>query len=163
IGVTPDYQGTQIGVSDPDSPAGRAGLKTWDQIVAVDGKRVQRWNEIEQALFGGEARPHKLTVLRPEPFPVKFAEIHALTPPEVVWKAYGAGLGGPLEVLRVPALAIAEHAAELFGVLRARVAWPLLHATSRLLDRHAFLGLEPSEFYAFEVQKGSPAESIGLR
>jgi len=39
-----------VGVDSPSSPAGRAGLKTGDQIVEIDGQPVADWIDIDQAL-----------------------------------------------------------------------------------------------------------------
>jgi len=39
-----------IGVDSPDSPAGRAGLKTGDQIVAVEGVATGDWVSLDRAL-----------------------------------------------------------------------------------------------------------------
>jgi regulator of sigma E protease len=105
IGVTPDYQGTLVGVSDPDSPAGRAGLRTRDQVVAIDGRKVERWTELSEALFDGDDRPRRLTVLRPEPLPVGFADLRLFAPAEVTLQpappgaAVEAVLGGIAEAL----------------------------------------------------------------
>jgi RIP metalloprotease RseP len=244
IGVTPDYQGTQIGVSDPESPAGRAGLRTWDEIVAVDGKKVQRWTELEAALFSGEQKEHKLTVLRPQRFGAKFADVHALEPLPVKLKpepkaapleAILSGIAGQIQragealgkaiagedrkvstsalapigrdvastlglsqsvdlvrrylpgpaalvdraasalgrafespsqgladALRRTAVGVSDALADLGDVFHRRVEWPLLRALSSWLGHYAFLGLEPAEFYVFEVQPGSPAQAIGL-
>jgi regulator of sigma E protease len=39
----------QAGVSNPDSPAGKAGIKTGDRIAEVNGTPVTTWEEIEAA------------------------------------------------------------------------------------------------------------------
>jgi membrane-associated protease RseP (regulator of RpoE activity) len=246
IGVSPEYLGTRVGVSDPESPAGKAGLRTWDQVVAIDGKQVQRWTELEAALFSGEPRPRRITLLRGEPLGVGFADLQALTPYEVELKpepegaaveavlgglaraltrasqalarwvageprpagkpilgaealqeaSRAVGLGqaldlirhylpgpkalfdraqavvrrglmgprpGPADFLRVPALAVGDAVRALWRGARHEVAWPLLRALSGLLHRHGFLGLEPAEFYVYEVQPKTPAEAIGMK
>ena len=38
-----------IGLSDPSYPASRAGLKTFDQILSVDGKKVHSWSGLLSA------------------------------------------------------------------------------------------------------------------
>jgi regulator of sigma E protease len=43
---------TQVGVDDPSSPAARAGLRTGDGIVEVDGQPVDRWRDLMAALDG---------------------------------------------------------------------------------------------------------------
>jgi len=44
---------SRVGVLDPDSPAGRAGLQTGDGITAVDGEPVSTWVELQDALNSG--------------------------------------------------------------------------------------------------------------
>ncbi len=39
-----------IGVDSPESPAGRSGLKTGDQVVEIDGQPVSDWIDLERAL-----------------------------------------------------------------------------------------------------------------
>ena len=39
-----------IGVDDPNSPSGRAGLKTFDKILSVDSKDIRTWEELESLL-----------------------------------------------------------------------------------------------------------------
>jgi len=50
LGVSFSRPAPVAGVDDPASPAGRAGLKTGDSLVEVDGKPVHDWVEIEAAL-----------------------------------------------------------------------------------------------------------------
>ena len=40
-----------VGVHDPKSPAGLAGLKTFDEIVSVDGRPVKNWLEMKEAFL----------------------------------------------------------------------------------------------------------------
>lgn len=50
MGIMPSFISAQIGVLDPQSPAGKAGLKTQDQIVEINGKPIKRWLEVEDML-----------------------------------------------------------------------------------------------------------------
>ena len=45
--VSPD---TMVGVSDPGSPAGRAGVKTGERVLQVDGVAVSDWVSLNSAL-----------------------------------------------------------------------------------------------------------------
>lgn len=60
IGVTQAPFLPQIGVIDPKSPAGRAGLRTGDRILALDGKPVRSWRALERAL---EKTPRRMNVV----------------------------------------------------------------------------------------------------
>ncbi len=43
-----------IGVDDPDSPAGRAGLKSFDRVLAVNGAEVESFNDILDTLAAAD-------------------------------------------------------------------------------------------------------------
>ncbi|MEO7033596.1 MAG: RIP metalloprotease RseP, partial [Polyangiaceae bacterium] len=69
VGIQPSAPTAVIGVPNPDSPAYRAGLRTFDIVTAVGGQQVRRFNDLEQALRdnGGETLP--ITYLRPVSVP----------------------------------------------------------------------------------------------
>ncbi|MBC7396831.1 MAG: RIP metalloprotease RseP [Bdellovibrionales bacterium] len=46
-GLIPNARMTKVGISDPDSPAAKAGLKTGDEIVSVNGKKVETFEQLE--------------------------------------------------------------------------------------------------------------------
>jgi regulator of sigma E protease len=43
IGFSPSFPAPVIGVPRPDSPAYKAGLRTFDRIVAINGRKVERF------------------------------------------------------------------------------------------------------------------------
>lgn len=53
-----------MGTPDKGSPAGQSGLLAWDRVEALDGRRIERWDEIETALQASSGRPLTLTVIR---------------------------------------------------------------------------------------------------
>jgi regulator of sigma E protease len=53
-----------IGRVTPDSSAAQAGLRPRDQVVAIDGKPIEHWGEIEEAVTRAGGRPLALTILR---------------------------------------------------------------------------------------------------
>ncbi len=53
---------SQVGVDDPTSPAGRAGIRTGDGIVAVGDREVRTWRGLEAALAEGDS--HTVTLRR---------------------------------------------------------------------------------------------------
>lgn len=61
IGVSHLWVSARVGVDDPASPAGRAGLRTGDEITAVDGTPVTRWQELVPLLGPG---PHTVAYKR---------------------------------------------------------------------------------------------------
>jgi regulator of sigma E protease len=62
IGVSPQYVKPFIGVVDPESPAAKAGLKTGDLVVAVNGAPVATWYELREAV--GNTTPGSPVLLR---------------------------------------------------------------------------------------------------
>jgi regulator of sigma E protease len=67
IGVGPSYLAPQVGVADPGTPAGRAGLETFDLITSVNGNPVTRYVELEKALIASAGRSVSLVVRRLAP------------------------------------------------------------------------------------------------
>jgi regulator of sigma E protease len=53
-----------IGRVTPDSPAAQGGLRPRDRVVAIDGKPVEHWGEIEDAVTRANGRPLTLTIAR---------------------------------------------------------------------------------------------------
>ena len=68
IGITQVPFLPQIGVIDPNSPAAKAGLRTGDLIVSVDGDAVRNWTELRPTLSRG-ARRASIVYLRGESVP----------------------------------------------------------------------------------------------
>lgn len=66
IGVAPMASAPLVGISDPGSPAAKAGLLSFDRIVKVDGRQVETYPDLELAL--AEKRdPVQVTVIRDVP------------------------------------------------------------------------------------------------
>jgi regulator of sigma E protease len=58
------YTPTEIGGVKPDSPAAAAGLQIGDQIMAVDGAPVKRWDDLVDKVRNAQGRPLTLKVRR---------------------------------------------------------------------------------------------------
>lgn len=50
IGISPRFLAPVIGIKKIDSPAYRAGLRTFDRITAINGRRIERMTELLQVL-----------------------------------------------------------------------------------------------------------------
>jgi regulator of sigma E protease len=54
----------EIGSLQADSAAMEGGLKAGDRIIAMDGKDVNKWDEISEIVTAGRDKPLRITVLR---------------------------------------------------------------------------------------------------
>lgn len=61
IGIGSSRPSAVVGVDDPGSPAGKAGVRTGDRIVAVDGAATEDWVDVQQA-FSSAAGPISVRV-----------------------------------------------------------------------------------------------------
>jgi regulator of sigma E protease len=68
IGISPAPRAAEATVVSPASPAGRAGLQTFDKVAKLDGAPVPNWEDLEEKL-AARTDAAKLEVLRPEPVP----------------------------------------------------------------------------------------------
>jgi regulator of sigma E protease len=55
---------TTVGRVLPDSAGAEAGLRPQDEVVAIDGRAVRHWGELEERVARSEGRPLVLTVTR---------------------------------------------------------------------------------------------------
>ena len=69
VGIQPSAPAAVIGVPNPESPAYRAGLRTFDIVTNVGGLPVRRFHDLDEAFRdnGGETLP--ITYLRPVSVP----------------------------------------------------------------------------------------------
>lgn len=54
-GLSQESRSTLVGISDPQSPAAKAGMKTLDLIVSVNGQKVNTWRELQPALMAARS------------------------------------------------------------------------------------------------------------
>lgn len=50
-GLTQESRSTLVGVYNPEGSAGKAGVKTFDLIVSINGKKVNYWRELQPAML----------------------------------------------------------------------------------------------------------------
>ncbi len=65
IGTSPVFPIATIGITSPAQPAAAAGLRTFDRIVAVGGRPVDRWLELATILDGNRGSMLTMSYLRP--------------------------------------------------------------------------------------------------
>ena len=69
IGIQPSPPAAAIGVPSPQSPAYRAGLRTFDVITNVGGQPVRRFTDLETMFSEDVTETLPVTYLRPVPVP----------------------------------------------------------------------------------------------
>jgi len=65
IGVGHHFPAPVIGVASPSSPAWRAGLRTFDRVTAVNGRKVDRFVDLARMLSQSRGDTLVVTYLRP--------------------------------------------------------------------------------------------------
>ncbi|MEB2312209.1 MAG: RIP metalloprotease RseP [Sorangiineae bacterium] len=69
VGIQPSAPAAVIGIPDADSPAYRAGLRTFDVVTYVAGKSVYRYMDLVAALQDNHGETVPITYLRPVGMP----------------------------------------------------------------------------------------------
>lgn len=69
IGIKPSRPAAVVGISKPDSPAYRAGLRTFDLVTEVRGRKVATFADLEAALLDNRGETVPVTYLRPVKVP----------------------------------------------------------------------------------------------
>jgi regulator of sigma E protease len=69
IGIQPSAPAPVIGVSSAESPAYRAGLRTFDFVTSVGGQPVRRFMDLDDAFDADVGGTLPVTYLRPVPVP----------------------------------------------------------------------------------------------
>ncbi len=69
IGIEPSFPAPVIGVPRADSPAYHAGLRTFDRVTSVNGRRVERIIDLMDVLASSHGDTLIIAYLRPQPIP----------------------------------------------------------------------------------------------
>ncbi|HEY2514822.1 MAG TPA: RIP metalloprotease RseP [Polyangiaceae bacterium] len=139
IGFAPTYPAAVIGVPRTDSPAYRAGLRTFDRIVAINGRKVERLIDLQAALAANRGDTVPLTYQRPVEVP----------------NAMGGLCGLAVMSAQVAMLTPQPRAGDN----------PVApgDANERAADVMARVGIEGTDLYVSLVPEGSGEAKAGLR
>lgn len=69
LGIQPSAPAAVIGISDPESPAYRAGLRTFDVVTHINGEPVRRYMDLERIMLDNRGETVPVTYLRPVTIP----------------------------------------------------------------------------------------------
>src|SRR5207248_1694326 len=137
IGIEPGFPAPVIGIARADSPAYHAGLRTFDRVTSVNGRRVERMIDLVDAL--GASRGDTLVIAYDRPQPI----------PEATGGLCDLALMDP-QVATLTPLPRATSNKDDSEVERAA-------------DVLARTGIESSEMFAVFVPEGSSEWKAGLR
>ncbi len=139
MGIVPTFPAAVLGVSRVDSPAYRAGLRSFDRVVAINGHKVERLFDLQAALATNRGDTVVLTYMRPVDAPNAMGglcDIAVMAP----------------QVATITPLARTEGAPTTIG-----------DANDRAADVMARAGIEGADLYAAFVPEGSSEWKAGLR
>ena len=136
VGIMPNFPAPVIGVPKSDSPAYRAGLRTFDRITAINGKKVDRFLDLVDALAKNRGDTVVLAYLRPVPVPAA---------------------GGLCDI------AVMDPGAVTLTPMPREAPGTEENADSRAKDVLLRSGIEGSDMYVAFVPPGSGEWKAGLR
>lgn len=136
VGVIPTFPSAVIGVPRTDSPAYRAGLRTFDRITAVNGRPVDRLIDLVRTLSSNRGESVVLAFMRPRALP--------------------SAMGGLCDIaVMEPGVATLTPATPAGD--------PAQDSAARSKDVLARTGIESSDLYVAYVPEGSSEFKAGLR
>lgn len=133
-----------VGVDDPSSPAGQAGLRAGDEIKKLDGLEVTYWRELSRLISQRAGQKVDLEVLRRSDLG------DASAPSETLQLT-----------LQVPALD-QDYNEWISGDL-GKDGHQAAAQEALALDFMASVGLYPSETFVWRVPDGAPASEAGIQ
>ena len=136
IGISPRFHAPVIGIKKTDSPAYRAGLRTFDRITAVNGRRIERMTELAQVLSQNRGDAMVVSYSRP-----------------VAAEALG----------QLAEVSLPESGVVTLTPLPLEGDNKPADYTARSKDVEARTGIETSELYVAHVPAGSSEWQAGLR
>ncbi len=139
VGIAPTFAAPVIGIARTDSPAFRAGLRTFDRITAVNGRKVETFLDLARTLSQNRGDNVVLTYVRPVTVP--------------------RALGGLCDIA-----VLDTGIASLSPRPRAEgTQVPGGDPTARAADVFERTGIETAEMYVAFVPEGSSEWRAGLR
>jgi len=136
VGILPSFPAPVVGIPRADSPAYRAGMRTFDRITAINGRKVDRFIDLVDGLAKNRGDTVVLAYLRPQPVSVA---------------------GGLCDI------AVMESGAVTLTPMPREASAPEENADARVKDVLARTGIEGADMYVAFVPVGSSEWKAGLR
>jgi regulator of sigma E protease len=136
VGISPSFLAPVLGIARPDSPAYRAGLRTFDRVTAINGRKVERFTDLVAMLSQNRGDTVVVTYMRPESSRNKLFDAAVLEP--------GVATLTPLSKDAVPPPKTDDYIA-------------------READVRARTGIETADLYVAFVPQGASEWRAGLR
>ncbi len=137
IGIVPTFPAPVVGIDNTQSPAYRAGLRTFDRVTSINGRKIERFVDLVRALSQNRGDTVVVTFMRPVP---------------------GRVLGGLADVA-----VIEPGVATLAPMPRDPDAARAEDQPSRERDVLERTGIESADLYVAFVPEGSSEWLAGLR
>lgn len=87
LGIHQQPYGATIGVPNPNSVAAKAGLRTFDRLVSINGQPITRYDEIESIVRQSEGNELKMQVMHRQPIDTDYARFYSQHPAEIEVRA----------------------------------------------------------------------------
>jgi regulator of sigma E protease len=137
IGIVPSFPAAVIGVPRTDSPAYRAGLRPFDRVTAVNGRKLDRFLDLVDILSHNRGDTVVLTTMRPVSVP--------------------QAMGGLADI------AVLEPQVATLTPVGKSTAAAGEDAQARIQDVLQRTGIESPDMYVAFVPEGSSEYKAGLR
>jgi regulator of sigma E protease len=143
VGFHPSFSASVIGVPRTDSPAYRAGLRTFDRIVSINGKKTERYVDVVNTLAANRGDAVVIAIERPVDVP--------------------RALGGLCDIAVLDTEVVTLTLASRGGMAgQTGLAGPG-DQDGRAADVLARAGIENAELYVAFAPEGSSEWKAGLR
>lgn len=143
-----------VAAVEPGSPAARAGLRPGDLVSAIDGRPIEYWLELDQALQSDPGRSWKLTWRRTGP------DGRAITLNGTIaqrWEAVTDEFGNPARALRFGAVNAVARGEGRRVAIEGRIGYAIGKAIARAGDTV----VDMARGLAAIVAGRAPRESVG--
>jgi regulator of sigma E protease len=137
IGIAPHRRLPQIGIVSPQSPAGQAGMRSFDVVLAIQGRPAQTLADLEPLVHPRSGSLLVVSYVRP-----------------------ASGLGFAAVGRLVPAVATIVPSTDV--LVRTDDQTPTPHKPNERPRAIFDAGVRPADLFVYDVESGTQAAALGL-